>query len=156
MVLLLGSVYFSNVASNSRDMVQTLLVPSTSSKISAQATGFLIILNCPSAQLIDMDYLLSYVRHLAMKSQQTTACSSSTSSPNPDVEQDSLLLNMPLCLICNLFDELEWPDQVVFSQTCRGLWHNFHSSSHLSISDLVAKLFIKLIEIILCEKSLCH
>ncbi len=43
------------------------------------------------------------------------------------MKQDSLLLNLPLCLILNICDELDWPDKVVFSQTCRSLWHHLHS-----------------------------
>ena len=43
------------------------------------------------------------------------------------MKQDSLLLNMPLCLISDISDELDWPDKVVFSQTCRGLWYHLHS-----------------------------
>ena len=43
------------------------------------------------------------------------------------VEQDLLLLNLPLCLILDVFDKLDWPDQVVFPQTCRGLYHHLNS-----------------------------
>lgn len=51
-----------------------------------------------------------------------------TASPwRRDVKQDSLLLNLPLCLISDIFDELDWPDKAVFSQTCRGLWYHLHS-----------------------------
>jgi len=35
-----------------------------------------------------------------------------------DVKQDSLLLDLHLCLISEIFDKLDWPDQVVFSKTC--------------------------------------
>lgn len=62
-----------------------------------------------------------------MNLRRIIAVLSTASSWRRDVKQNSLLLNLPLCLICDIFDELDWPDKVVFSQTCRGLWYHLHS-----------------------------
>ena len=69
----------------------------------------------------------SDIRPFTMNLRRIIAFFSTASPWRRDVKQDSLLLNLPLCLISDIFDELDWPDKVVFSQTCRGLWYPLHS-----------------------------
>lgn len=53
-------------------------------------------------------------------------------------KQKSLLLNLPLCLIYNIIDELDWAAKVIFSQTCRVMWHLLSGKCHTELRKLTA------------------
>ena len=78
-------------------------------------------------------------RALTMRSRRIISFLYSYSPWGPTVRQDSSLLNLPLCLILDIFDELNWPEKVVFSQTCRGLWYPLHYKCVSIFQNLTAE-----------------
>ena len=74
------------------------------------------------------------------------------------VKQASLLLDLPLCLIYTIFDELQWPEKVMLSQTCKDLRYNLRQkcSSILRKATVLERLeYLTILGNILPDHYLC-
>ena len=74
------------------------------------------------------------------------------------VKQTSLLLDLPLCIIYNIFDELRWSEKVTLSQTCRDLRYHLRQkcSSILRKATALERLeYLNMLGNILPDRYLC-
>lgn len=70
---------------------------------------------------------------LIMHIRRLLAFSPSLTRRKGAVKQKSSLLNLPLALVYDIFDELQWPEKVLLSQTCRDLWYTLRSQCSSAI-----------------------
>ena len=74
------------------------------------------------------------------------------------VKQDCLLLNLPVDLIYNILDELQWPEKILLSQTCQLLWYTLHQkySSAMRRATIYERLeYLTVLGKILPDHRLC-
>lgn len=63
---------------------------------------------------------------------------SRTTRKKVTVKQNSPLLDLPLVLVYDIFDELQLPEKVLLSQTCRDLWYLLRSKCSVTFREATA------------------